>query len=84
MSGSGSKGKAATMSKSGETARELLRPTKQITRRKFPAELKIRILLEGIGAKSSVAGLLRREGIHPTAYYSWLKGCMKAGRAASA
>ncbi len=81
MSESGTKGKAATASKSGETARELLRRTKQITRRKFPAEEKIRILLEGIRAEVSVAELCRREGIHPTVYYHWLKDFMEAGKA---
>ncbi len=81
MSELGTKGKAATVSKSGETARELLRRTKQITRRKFPAEEKIRILLEGIRAESSVAELCRREGIHPTVYYHWLKDFMEAGKA---
>ncbi len=81
MSESGAKGKPASASKSGETARELLRRTKQITRRKFPAEEKIRILLEGIRAEVSVAELCRREGIHPTVYYHWLKDFMEAGKA---
>jgi len=81
MSESGAKGKAASASKSGETARELLRRTKQVTRRKFPAEEKIRILLEGIRAEVSVAELCRREGIHPTVYYQWLKDFMEAGKA---
>jgi transposase len=58
-----------------------LRRTKQITRRKFPAEEKIRILLEGIRAELSVAELCRREGIHPTVYYYWLKDFMEAGKA---
>ena len=81
MSESGSKGTAARAAKSGETARALVRRTKQITRRKFPAEEKIRILLEGIRAELSVAELCRREGIHPTVYYSWLKDFMEAGKA---
>jgi hypothetical protein len=54
MSESDSEGTAARAAKSGETARALLRRTKQITRRKFPAEEKIRILLEGIRAELSV------------------------------
>ncbi len=81
MSESSSKGTAARAAKSGETARALLRRTKQITRRKFPAEEKIRILLEGIRAEVSVAELCRREGIHPTVYYHWLKDFMEAGKA---
>ncbi len=81
MSDPASKGKRSATSKSGETARELLRRTRQITRRKFPAEEKIRILLEGIRAERSVAELCRREGIHPTVYYHWLKDFMEAGKA---
>jgi len=81
MSDPASKGKRSATSKTGETARELLRWTRQIPRRKFPAEEKIRILLEGIRAELSVAELCRREGIHPTVCYHWLKGFMEAGKA---
>jgi transposase InsO family protein len=47
--------------RAGEAARELIRRTRQVTRRKFPAQQKIRIL---------------QEGIHPTIYYEWLKDFM--------
>ena len=67
--------------RSAETARELIRKTKQATRRKFPAEEKIRIVMEGIRAEVSVSELCRREGIAPTVYYKWLKDFMEAGRA---
>jgi transposase len=77
---SGAKVQAGTSAKSGETARELLRRTRQITRWKSPAEEKIRILLEGIRAELSVAELCRREGIHPTVYYHWLKDFLEAGK----
>jgi transposase-like protein len=60
-------------------ARALIRRTKQASRRRFPAEEKIRMLLEGIPAEISVAELCRREGIHPTVYYTWLKDFMEAG-----
>jgi transposase-like protein len=63
----------------GETARQLIRRAKQASRRKFPAEEKIRIVMEGIRAEVSVADLCRREGIHPTIYYKWLKDFMEAG-----
>jgi len=67
--------------RSSEVARALIRRTKQASRRRFPAEEKIRILLEGIRAEISVAELCRREGIHPTVYYTWLKDFMEAGKA---
>ena len=81
MSDPAAKGTRSATTKRGETARELLRRTKQLTRRRFPAEEKIRILLEGIRAELSVAELCRREGIHPTVYYAWLKDFMEAGKA---
>jgi hypothetical protein len=49
----------------GETARQLIRRAKQASRRRFPAEEKIRIVMEGIRAEVSVSDLCRREGIHP-------------------
>jgi len=52
--------------RSSEVARALIRRTKQASRRRFPAEEKIRILLEGI---------------HPTVYYTWMKDFMEAGKA---
>jgi transposase-like protein len=82
MTESGSKSASARAARSGETARELLRRSRQITRRKFPAKEKIRILLEGTRAELSVAELCRRQGVHPTVFYSyWLKDSMEAGKA---
>jgi rare lipoprotein A len=68
MSESGSKGTSARAAKSGETARALLRRTRQITRRKFPAEEKIRILLEGIRAE-----LCRDRDIAPSVIRNWAR-----------
>ena len=59
----------------------MIRRTKQASRGRFPAEEKIRILLEGIRAEISVSELCRREGIHPTVYYTWLKDFIEAGKA---
>jgi len=36
--------------------------------------------MEGIRAEVSIADLCRREGIHPTIYYKWLKDFMEAGK----
>ena len=66
--------------RTGETARQLIRRAQQASRRKFPAEEKIRILLEGVRGEVSVVELCRREGIHPTIYYKWLKDFMEAGK----
>ena len=40
--------------RTGETARQLIHRAKQASRRKFPAEEKIRILLEGVRGEVSV------------------------------
>jgi transposase len=66
--------------RAGETARQLIRRAKHASRRRFPAEEKIRIVMEGIRAEVSIADLCRREGIHPTIYYKWLKDFMEAGK----
>jgi transposase len=71
---------ASGKGRSAETARVLLRRAKRATRRRFSAEDKVRILLEGIRGEMAVAELCRREGIHPAAYYKWLKDFMEAGK----
>ena len=70
----------ATPSKK-DGVRQLMRRTKRITRRRFSADEKIRIVLEGVRAEQPVSELCRREGIHPTIYYKWLKEFMEAGKA---
>ena len=67
--------------RSAETARALIRKTKRATRRRFPTEDKIRIVMEGVRGEISITELCRREGIHPTIYYKWLKDFMEAGKA---
>jgi len=71
----------AGATRSAETARALIRKAKRATRRRFPTEDKIRIVMEGVRGEVSVAELCRREGIHPTIYYKWLKDFMEAGKA---
>ena len=72
--------KASTTGKKDEV-RQLMRRTKRVTRRRFSADEKIRIVLEGVRAEQLVSELCRREGIHPTIYYKWLKEFMEAGKA---
>ncbi len=36
--------------------------------------------MEGIRGEISVSELCRREGMHPTIYYKWLKDFMEAGK----
>ena len=75
-----SKPEGDSPARAGETARQLIRRAKHASRRRFPAEEKIRIVMEGVRAEVSIADLCRREGIHPTIYYKWLKDFMEAGK----
>ena len=58
----------------------VVREIKRKTRRKFSAEEKIRIVLEGLRGEESIAGLCRREGISPNLYYNWSKEFLEAGQ----
>jgi len=80
MSEEPSRTEGSSPARAGETARQLIRRAKRASRRKFPAEEKIRIVMEGIRAEVSVVELCRREGIHPTIYYKWLKDFLEAGK----
>ena len=84
MSEEPARGEGSSPARAGEAARQLIRRTRQVTRRKFPAEEKIRIVLEGIRGEVAVSELCRREGIHPTIYYKWLKDFMEAGKGRTA
>ena len=53
--------------------KQFIRDIKRITRRKFTAEEKIRIVLEGFRRDTPIRDLCRREGIRPSTYYAWLK-----------
>jgi transposase len=63
-----------------QETRQFIRDIKRITRRKFTAEEKIRIVLEGFRRDTPIRDLCRREGIQPSTYYAWLKDFMEAGK----
>ena len=50
------------------------------TRRRHSMEKRIRIVLEGLRGKESIASLCRREGIAESLYYSWSKEFLQAGK----
>lgn len=58
-----------------------VRDIRRETRRKYSAEEKIRIVLEGVRGEESIAELCRREGINPNLYYKWSKEFLEAGKA---
>jgi transposase len=59
---------------------QVVREIKRKTRRKFSAEEKIRIVLEGLRGEKTIAELCRREGISPNLYYNWSKEFLEAGK----
>jgi len=58
----------------------VVREIKRKTRRKYSAEEKIRIVLEGLRGEESIAEICRREGINPNLYYNWSKEFLEAGK----
>jgi len=50
------------------------------TRKKYSAEDKIRIVLEGLCGEDSIAEFCRREGLAQNLYYRWSKDVMEAGK----
>ena len=67
------------MSKKRDPER-VVREIKRKTRRRFSAEEKIRIVLEGLKGEDTIAGLCRREGITTNLYYNWSKEFLEAGQ----
>lgn len=61
-------------------AKNIVKEIRSATRRKFTAEEKIRIVLEGLRGEIAVTELARREGIAPTVYYRWSKAFLEAGK----
>ena len=60
--------------------RDVVKEIRKATRRKFTAEDKIRIVLEGLRGELSAAEICRRESIHTTMYYRWSKEFLEAGK----
>ncbi len=69
-----------TEKKSKSSPESIVREIKRKTRRKFTAEEKIRIVLEGLRGEQGISDLCRKEGIHPTMYYKWSKAFLEAGK----
>ena len=63
-----------------KSAERVVRDIRRKTRRRFSAEEKIRIVLEGLRGEESIAALCRREGLNPNLYYRWSKEFLEAGK----
>ena len=53
----------------GDTAEKIVNEIRRRTRRRFSAEEKIRIVLEGLRGEESISTLCRREGLAANLYY---------------
>ena len=70
------------MAKDSATTRpeRVVEEIRRKTRRRFSAEEKIRIVLEGLRGEESIATLCRKEGLAPNLYYRWSKEFLEAGK----
>ncbi len=63
-----------------QSSEAAVREIRRRARRRFSAEEKIRIVLDGLRGEVSVAELCRREGIASNLYYRWSKEFLEAGK----
>ena len=59
---------------------DVVKQIRKATAKKFSAEDKIRVVLEGLRAEISITALCRREGISAATYYKWSKDFLDAGK----
>ena len=59
---------------------DVVKQIRKATRRKFLADEKIRIVLEGLRAETPISDICRREGIAASVYYKWSKSFLEAGK----
>ena len=57
-----------------------VRDIRRKARKKYSAEEKVRIVLEGLRGEEKISEICRREGIHQNMYYKWSKEFLEAGK----
>ena len=68
------------MNSKRQTAELKVKEIRRHTRKKYSAEEKIRIVIEGLRGETTIAELCRREGINANLYYKWSKDFLEAGK----
>ena len=63
-----------------EEAEKRIRDIRRATRRQYPSEEKIRIVIARLRGEDSIAELCRKEGINHNLYYCWSKDFLEAGK----
>ena len=61
-------------------SKDVVKQIRRATRRKFSAEDKIRIVLEGLRGEGAISKVCRRKGIAASVYYKWSKFFLEAGK----
>ena len=59
---------------------DVVKQIRKATRRRFSAEDKIRIVLEGLRGEIAITELCRKHGIQNSIYYKWSKAFLEAGK----
>ena len=62
------------------SSESLLKDIRRNTKRIFPSEQKVLIIMEGIRGEQSIAELCRKYGISDSTYYKWNKDFIEAGK----
>lgn len=60
--------------------KNVIKQIRKATKKKFYADEKIRIVLEGLRGEIPVSELCRKEGISAATYYKWSKDFLDAGK----
>jgi transposase len=63
-----------------QSSEQIIKGIRRATRKRYSAEEKIRIVLDGLRGEHSIAELCRHEGIAEGLYYSWSKEFLEAGK----
>lgn len=63
-----------------ENTGNVIASIKRATKRRYLAEEKIKIVIEGLRGEIPVVDLCRREGISSAVYYRWSKDFLEAGK----
>ena len=61
-------------------ATNVVKQIRKATRRKFSAEEKIRVVLEGLRGEVPITEICRKHGIQSSVYYKWSKAFLDAGK----
>ena len=59
---------------------DIVKEIRKATRRKYTAEQKIRIVLEGLRGQEKVSEVCRRNRIAPAQYHKWSKAFLDSGK----